>query len=141
VARDPLDVIRAASISIALLGATLSPLARDPADDGFPLSTYPMFASPREVVQTIDYAIGETATGERRVLSPELVGTREVLQAYAVIAGAVARGEAAALCRAIARRVPAEIAIVRVVRGTHDAVAYLVEHRLGDERELARCAR
>jgi putative ABC transport system permease protein len=39
--------VYAAVVSIVLLGATLSPLVRDPGDDGFPLSTYPMFATPR----------------------------------------------------------------------------------------------
>jgi hypothetical protein len=154
VARDPFDVteaggnaasrrIRAGVISLVLVGATLSPVVRDPADDGFPLSTYPMFAFPREVVQTIDYAIGETGSGERRAIAPELVGTREVLQAHAVIADAAAAGDAAlaALCREIVARAPRDVASVRIVRGTHDAIAFLIGHRVGRERELVRCAR
>jgi len=99
-------VIRAGLISLALLAATLAPLARDPLDDGFPLSTYPMFAFPRATVQTFDYVIGETAAGDRRAIAPELVGSHEVLQARAVIESAVGGGPDAllALCRAIARR-------------------------------------
>lgn len=136
-------MIRAGLISIVLLGATLAPLARDPADDGFPLSTYPMFAYPRDTMQTYDYAIGETAAGERRPIAPTLVGSHEVLQARAVIERAVAGGpaEMLALCHAIVRRAPQDIVVVRIVRGTHDAIAYLVDHQLGREQDHVRCAR
>jgi len=136
-------VIRAGLISIALIGATLSPMARDPADDGFPLSTYPMFASPRDTVQTLNYAIGETAQGERRAIEPRWVGSRQVLQAQAVIERAVLGGRPAliALCRAVIQRAPAEIALVRIVHGTHDAVAFLLDHHVGRELEYVRCTR
>ena len=136
-------MIRAGLISVALIGATLSPAARDPADDGFPLSTYPMFAYPRDTVQTIDYAIGETVQGERRAIEPRWVGSRQVLQARAVIERAVLGGRPAliALCRAIAQRAPAEIAVVRIVHGTHDALGFLLEHRVGRELEYVRCTR
>ncbi len=140
-ARDPIDVTRAIVICLALVGATLSPLVRDPADDGFPLSTYPMFAYPRPTLQSIDYAIGETARGERRAITPAMVGTHEVLQARAVFERAVGGGHAAlfALCREIAARAPDDVAVVKIVRGTHDAVEYLVDHRLGREDEYVRC--
>ncbi|HUJ57743.1 MAG TPA: hypothetical protein VLX92_04610 [Kofleriaceae bacterium] len=135
-----------AAISIALVAATLSPVVRAPAHDGFPLSTYPMFALPRPTRVTIGYALGMTASGERRVLAPALVGSEEVLEAYAVIARALQRGPRAVgeLCSEIAARVAQDpderdIAIVRIVVGTHDAVAYLVDGRLGPEVERVRC--
>lgn len=137
----------AAAVSLALIGATLWPLARHPRDDGFPLSTYPMFASHRPTRQTYRYALGETASGERRTLSPRLVGTGEVLQAMRVIERALAmgRGETAKLCDAIAARVAADdsradIVSIRFVTGTHDAVEYLARDQVGRETEILRCA-
>lgn len=136
----------AAAISLALIGATLWPLARHPRDDGFPLSTYPMFASRRPTVQTYRYALGETASGQRRTLSPSVVGTGEVLQAMRVIDRALAagRGEAAKLCVAIAARVAADAArgdvvAIRLVTGTHDAVEYLARGQVGRETDILRC--
>lgn len=122
------------------------PLVRDPRDDAFPLSTYPMFGEPRPPALTMDYALGETAAGQRRTLSPELAGTGEVLQAYALFERAVRgpRPGLQRLCAEIAARVardPAyrDVALVRIVTGTHDAVDYLVHHQLGVEHERLRC--
>jgi hypothetical protein len=139
---------RAAAIlvSIALIGATLSPLARKPADDGFPLSTYPMFAWARPTQLTASYALGVTAGGGRRYLSPALVGSGEVLQARAIIEAAVARRGPGlvALCQQIASRVASrgsysEVTAIRIVTGTHDAVEFLVRDQLGREVEVGRC--
>ena len=134
----------AATISIGLIAATLSPVVRAPEDDGFPLSTYPMFAFARPTQLTIDYAIGVTALGARRPLSLAMLGTSEVLQAYTVIATAKANHQLSTLCRQIAARVAEDeefdgVAFVRIVSGTHDAVEYLVRHHQGRETELTRC--
>ncbi len=133
-------------VSLALIGATLSPLLRRPEDDGFPLSTYPMFAWPRPRELTMSYPLGVTAAGGRRYLSPVLVGSVEVLQARAIVARAVARGDAAIrqLCETIARRVAAspahpDVTAIRIVTGTHDAIDFLVRDRLGRELERGRC--
>jgi hypothetical protein len=133
--------------SIALCGAALSPLLRRPADDGFPLSTYPMFARPRPRQLTMSYPLGVTADGGRRTLSPALIGSSEVLQALAIVERAVARRGAAlqGLCQAIARRVAAspayeDVVAIRLVTGTHDAVELLVRERIGAEIERGRCA-
>jgi len=137
----------AAVVSLLLVGATLWPLLRSPYDDSFPLSTYPMFASRRETLQTYSYALGQTATGGRRMLKPAVVGTNEVLQALRVIERAVAgrKGELAQLCDSIAARVAsdhdfADVVTIRIVTGTHDAVEYLARGRIGTESERARCA-
>lgn len=137
----------AAAVSLALVAATLWPLLGNPRDDSFPLSTYPMFASRRPTMQTYRYALGETARGERRTLSPALIGTGEVLQAIRVIDRAVAAGRVAQtkLCEAIAARVASDdelgdLAAIRIVSGTHDAVEYLARDRVGPETEILRCA-
>lgn len=139
--------IVAACVSLGLVGVTLSPLVRDPYDDGFPLSTYPMFASKRPTTWTMHYALGEGRGGERIVLAPSLVGTGEVLQAMRVIDRAVGGGrtEQQRLCTAIAGRVAADadyahVVNVRIVTGTHDALDYLVRDRIGREAERVRCA-
>lgn len=125
---------------LALLVAVALPLVRDPRNDAFPLSTYPMFAEPRTTRLTMDYALGETAAGERRTLSPRLVGTGEVMQAYVRFDRAVHTGQAGALCAEIAARLHGtDIAWVRIVTGQHDAVDYLVHHIVGPEQDRARC--
>ena len=136
----------AAVVSIAMIVATLSPLVRDPNDDGFPLSTYPMFAWKRPTKLTMSYAIGETQTGERRYLTPRIVGSGEVLQARAIVERAVRAGpaEASALCRKVATnvtRVPryADVARIRVMTGSHDSIEFLVDGKLGSEIERTKC--
>lgn len=133
-------------VSVVLLGATLQPLARQPADDGFPLSTYPMFAFTRPTKLTMSYALGETSDRSRRYLPPGLIGSAEVLQARAIVQQAVARGgpALASLCVQIADRVHAsddhaDITTIRIVTGTHDAVEFLVRDTLGREVERTRC--
>ena len=138
--------IAAGCASIALIAATLSPVLREPTDDGFPLSTYPMFARRRLTTLTMSYPLGEGAGGERIVLAPGLVGTGEVLQAMRVIERAVSGGKPAMdkLCARIAGRVASEseyagVTAVRIVTGTHDAVDYLSRDRVGRELERTRC--
>lgn len=136
----------AAIASCVLVAITLSPVTRcDPYDDGFPLSTYPMFASVRPTLQPMSYALGVTRTGERRLLSPRLIGSGEILQAYRIVEAAVAtRGEVQKLCRAIAERVRAsgedELVAIRIVTATHDALDVLLHDKLAPERDLTRCA-
>jgi hypothetical protein len=138
--------VAAVVVSVAMIAATLEPLVREPYDDGFPLSTYPMFATKRPTVQTFHYALGVTRDGKRRTLSPELIGSSEVLQALRVIEHAVGGGKGATrtLCETIATRVVADedftdVVAIRIVRGTHDAVTYLGEDKIGVEAELVRC--
>ena len=124
----------AAIASIGLCGAALEPLVRapdDPDSDGFPLSTYPMFASPRPAELTMAWVRG-VAPGGRRALSPEHLGTGEVMQAFATLQRAASSGPAggAALCRAIAARVAGDAARgdvveIELVVGTYDAVRWL----------------
>jgi hypothetical protein len=138
--------VSAAIISIAMIVVTLSPLLRAPIDDGFPLSTYPMFAWKRPTKLSMSYPIGETATGERRYLLPRLIGSGEVLQARAIVERAVAKGgrELDKLCEAVAGRVArasrfADVVRIRVMSGTHESIDYLVDGKLGVEIERKRC--
>lgn len=131
-------------VSVVLVGATLSPLRRAPYDDGFPLSTYPMFASKRPTVQTFNYALGVTKDGKRRTLSPSVIGTNEVLQALRVIERATRSGSLPELCKSIAARVRdddelSDVVAIRFVTGTHDAVQYLAHDVVGREYERYRC--
>lgn len=149
-ASHPLDVVRRlwpAIASIVLILVTLSPVLREPADDGYPLSTYPMFAFRRPTKMTMDYAYGLAADGTTHIaIRPRHVGSSEVLQARATIANAVRGGQKAqqALCDAIAKRVVADpdltaVASIRIVTGTHDAVEYLVRHKRGAEIKRFEC--
>ena len=133
-------------ISIVLIGATLFPLTRNPSDDSFPLSTYPMFAWKRPTRMSMSYPVGETASGERRYLVPRIIGSGEVLQARAIVERAVAKGgtELAQLCQRIAATVAraprfADVVRIRVMSGTHESIDYLVEGKLGVEVERTRC--
>jgi hypothetical protein len=137
----PESRIIAVVASVVLVLMTLSPVLRkNPYDDSFPLSTYPMFASvrPREV--KLSYALGVTATGERRMLKPRLIGSGEILQAFTTIARAVAAGpgEQQKLWR-VRSSDRDDIVAIRIVTGTHDAIDLLTDDKLGKERELTRC--
>jgi hypothetical protein len=134
----------AAVVSIALLGATLEPLIRQPWEDGFPLSPYPMFAFKRPTKLSMEYAFGVTATGERKTLTPRLVGSAEVLQALTVLQRAKSRGELPGLCLTIAARVADvarydDVTEIRIVTGTHDAVDFLMRDIRGPEVQLTSC--
>jgi hypothetical protein len=134
----------AAVVSIALLGATLEPLIRKPWEDGFPLSPYPMFAFKRPTKLSMEYAFGVTSTGERRTLTPRLVGSGEVLQALTVLQRAKARRELPQLCATIAGRVAevarfADVVEIRIVTGTHDAVDFLMRDIRGTEVQHTSC--
>jgi hypothetical protein len=138
--------VPAAIISIALIAATLSPLLRDPIDDGYPLSTYPMFAWKRPTKLSMSYPIGETATGARRYLVPRVIGSGEVLQARAIVERAVTKGggELKKFCETVAGRIAraprfADVMRIRVLSGTHESIDFLVDGKLGSEIERTRC--
>ncbi len=133
-------------VTIAMIYATLLPLVRRPTDDDFPLSTYPMFAFARPTRLTMSYAVGITKDGRRRYLLPVMVGSREVLQARAIIERGVGGGprERLALCTRIAANIRSyddfdDIATIAIVTGTHDAVEFLVRDKGGVEQERVRC--
>ena len=134
----------AAIVSIVAVLAVASPVLRKPWDDGFPLSPYAMFAFARPTKLTMDYGLGETASGERVYLTPGIVGSSEVLQALNVIARARQANQLPQLCERIAARVAQRdkyknVVAIRIVTGTHDAVEYLARDVIGRETEMQRC--
>ena len=133
-------------VTIALIGATLSPIVRSPEDDGFPLSTFPMFAVHRPTIVSLAYAVGVTKIGGRRTLTPRLIGSSQVLQASALVERAMDGGPPALapLCAAIAGRVALDrdypdVATIEIVLGTHDVLGYFVRGETGQENVHARC--
>ena len=113
--------------------------------DSFPLSTYPMFARPRGKPR-MHQLLGLTRDGEVRRLTPEHLGTSEVLQAKALIDRAArsphGRRE---MCRQVATRVLADAHLqdvtqleLRLVR--FDPISYFTQRREPTQaRRLVRC--
>jgi hypothetical protein len=137
--------VPAAVLSILLIGATLSPLVRNPNDDSYPLSTYPMFSWRRPTQLSMSYPIGDTPTG-RRYLTPRIIGSGEVLQARAIVERAVSRGgtELRTLCERIAATVAtvprfSDVTQIRIMSGTHESIDFLVRDKLGPETERFHC--
>ena len=131
-------------VSVVLIAATIEPVLRDPNDDSFPLSTYPMFAWKRSTTVTMDYLVGYTADGQRWHVPPRAIGSAEVMQAKRLVDRAVMHGQAGMreLCERAAekvRRLRPDIVSIAVVTGTHEAIAYLGRGERGVERERVRC--
>lgn len=85
--------------------AMLSPLLRQV--DGFPLSTYPMFARPRGPTTRIHTVLGITAEGAAEVLNPTLIGGDPWSTLAADVADAASRSRSRrrALCETVASRI------------------------------------
>jgi hypothetical protein len=111
--------------------------------DGYPLSTYPMFARPRPALEQVDRAVG--VRGDERVQLPlRVVGSDEPMQVVATLGSAIRGGRAASLCADIAGRVGrdpelAGVAAVEIATERHDAVAFFASD--GDPLPLARTVR
>lgn len=110
------------------------PALRRPPTDGFPLSTYPMFASDRGAESVVATAVGRTADDERVRLTPEvLAGTDEPMLAISTARRAVAADDAHTWCAEVAARARgsshggAPLVAIEVVVETHDAVAHFVD--------------
>ena len=98
--------------------------------DGFPLSTYPMFSSPRDTHAKIAHVVGRSADGSAAPLRPALLGTAEIMQASQIARNAAKNGQRAAdLCARVAARVgasddDANIVSIEVRTDEFDAIAY-----------------
>ena len=100
----------------------MSPLARDPHDDSFPLSTYPMFAANRGNEHWIPTVVEVRVGGGTTRLTPELIaGTDEVVLASVTVERAVRNGQAEDLCREVAGRLGSG-RYARVQSERHDVV-------------------
>jgi hypothetical protein len=145
-ARERLERVHAVVLGTAMLGAVLWPLARDPPRDGFPLSNYPMFSAHKKGTSArISHVVAVSREGRHRPVTPDLVGTDEVMQAHQTIKIAVKRGESKALCERVAERVgddPAsgDIASLEVRTDVYDVFAYFEGERTPLQTQVhARC--
>jgi hypothetical protein len=137
------------AVSAVLLGLTLWPLTRDVNEDGFPLSTYPMFARQRDRIGEVRSAIARDAAGAERLVPPRYVANSEAMQVVATLRRTIAAGPKASreLCKAIARRIaddrPGELAVSRevlLVTQKVDAIDFLAGRQEPLERRVhARC--
>lgn len=130
----PTRVLLTYLLCVGVLLTMLSPVLRSPPVDGFPLSTYPMFTSPRGAAAKIYTVLGITADGQAEVLSPRLIGGDPwpSLASRVVSEAARTRAKRRALCETVAERVAAdperasryvELAFVREV---YDTSAYFL---------------
>ena len=135
-------------LTVAVVVAMIAPAVGDEPSDGFPLSTYPMFAADRGPVSSIATAVGRTEDGGRLRLSPNLLaGTEEPIMAVRTARVEIAGGRADTWCEEVATRVATgtsrwdEVVVVEVVIEVHDSVASLTG--TGHEPDVyvhARCA-
>lgn len=129
-----MERLRAYLIGLGVLSAVLAPAFRDPSDDGFPFSTYPMFAYRRGRTNAVASAIAIGADGQEAKVPPVYVANAESMQAFRTLARAVRAGseESQRLCQAIAARLTsatepelARAVRVELVTESVDAIDYL----------------
>lgn len=112
-----------------MLAAVLWPALRG--TDGFPLSNYPMFSKDKKRGAGIYHVVAYSAEGRHRAVSPEILGSDEIMQASQTAKLAFKRGpaDALALCVAAAGRVSADpdyadVSRLQVRFDQYDAVDY-----------------
>jgi hypothetical protein len=135
----------ALSWGLGVVVATALPVLRAPHDDAFPFSTYPMFATPRQL-ETLLVAEGITDDGSVTI-PPSYVANGPVMQAMGTLLQAQAQGPAALrqLCQGIASRVrqaPGLRAVrrVQIVSATFDPIRYFEDGPGPEARKvLQRC--
>lgn len=129
----PMERLRSYLLVGLVAGAMVWPALRDPPQDSFPLSDYPMFSAGRpDPNLTITHALGVDEAGAETPLSPMLSSAnREVLQSMMSLHLGVHSGpeRRAAYCREIAERVAADsgqdgTVAVALVTSTYDSVGY-----------------
>lgn len=111
-------------VTIGFVLVLLSPLIGS--RDGFPLSTYPMYAEPRSPETSFVVAVGVAGNGDPVSLATSTVaGTRDPLIAETFLRDAMERGGLDVACRSIAGRAAAQDDIVQIEIRSH-------RHDLGD---------
>jgi hypothetical protein len=116
-------------VLVAVVLVMAWPALRRPPTDGFPMSTYPMFASDRGATSTIATAVGVTEVGTVVRLTPEvLAGSDEPMQAISTAGAAIRDGWSDQWCVQVADRVDdKEIVTIEVRRETHDIVEFFTD--------------
>lgn len=133
----------AAVVAAVAVVAVLAPMFRSPAPDGFPLSTYPMFARDRGAETWVDTIVGRDGDGVVLRLSPEAIsGSDEPVLASESVTQALGAGTPARLCARAADRVAAGgragIVALEVVSELHDLDRFDPDEPL-ERRVHARC--
>ena len=127
---------------LGLVLVAASPLLRNPLDDGFPLSTFPMFAEP--LSRPVFYsAEGVRADHSRVMLPPETIANGAAMQAVQTLQTAQGQGREALreLCERIARQLPhnpewRDVQRVEIASARYDPVTYFVSGPAPDERQV-----
>lgn len=133
----------AGAVALGMTVAILSPLVPD--EDGFPLSNYPMFSTPKTTRAKIYHVVGFTPQGRGMPLSPSMVDTDEIMQAYQTVKLAIRGGRAQSLCEDTAKRVQrsgdfTDVTRLEVRIDVFDAVRYWEGDRSTEHtRIVARC--
>ncbi|HET6336333.1 MAG TPA: hypothetical protein VFG30_24090 [Polyangiales bacterium] len=137
------------AVSVAALLIVGWPATRNLDLDGFPLSTYPMFAYPKGRVASVTSALAVSANGASAPVPPKYVANAETMQAFRTLQAAAAKGrrESGELCRAIASRLKSasdpklrDAQHVEIVTGRVDAIDFLAGRATPSSRRLhARC--
>ncbi len=135
--------LEAVLVWVGLTAAVLYPIIPD--EDGFPLSNYPMFSTPKGTTAKIYHVVGFTSDGRGFPLSPEMVGTDEIMQGYQTVKLAIRGGRARSLCEEAADRVAdsrdfAEVTRLQVRIDVFESVRYWEGDRSTSKtRVLAKC--
>jgi len=113
--------------TVVFVAVLLVPAVRS--GDGVPLSSYPMYASPRSAVVHFVVPVAIAADGTEQRLSTGLIAeTADPLVAESYLRDEVAQGRAAELCKEIAARVSERgIVVVEIREQRH----HVVDHALG----------
>ena len=123
------------AFAVLMVALVAYPALRSPADDSFPLSTYPMFSLARPAETSVNTAVGFDASARRVTLSPRIIGgTVEVIQAAGTVAQAIRSGETFELCQEVLDKAPPSVVAVEIVTETYDVVGYFD----GDEDPISR---
>lgn len=115
------------AVTCAVTAVLAAPVVVD--RDGFPLSTYPMYASARPPVVTLATAQAVTAAGDVVTLTPGIIGeSDDPLIVAGELREAISAGRAEQRCAAIADRVgrssaASDAVAVEVVTERHDVIA------------------
>jgi hypothetical protein len=136
------DRLYAYLVCSVLLGSMLAPGLGDARDDGFPFSTYPMFATARKRVESVTSALRIDAAGREAIIPAQYISSAEPMQAVVTLQRTTAAGRKASerLCQGIAERLAnssdAELSSstrVVVVTRRVDSIAYLGGQTSGGE--------
>ena len=114
-------------VTAVVVGALVAPVVLDA--DGFPLSTYPMYSSTRDVEVTVATARAVDADGTISTLSLGVIGdSDDPLVVAGELRAAIRDGRATERCSSIAERaarwdrLPGGPAVIEVVTERHDVV-------------------